>query len=198
MISVGSGSAAVGGWHPARRLAIGASLRGLPTRAQVNLPHILNCEHLNLMQSPPRTPAEARKHGRLSRRHRRLLWSAGALALGSLLAVALAANYYRGHQPRIYKPGEDLADITHVLEHDTASATTPASSGRSPSGSLRKLDRQLPAGAPEPRFTDVTEQAGLAQFRSFAGNRTSQLPEDMVRASLGAILTMTVTMTCSS
>jgi hypothetical protein len=31
------------GWYPARRLAIGASLRGLPTRAQVaNLPHIPN------------------------------------------------------------------------------------------------------------------------------------------------------------
>ena len=35
--------------------------------------------------------------------------------------MALAANYYRGHQPQIYKPGEDLADITHVLERDTAS-----------------------------------------------------------------------------
>ncbi len=126
------------------------------------------------MQAPPQI-----KHRKLSRRHRRLLWSAGTLALGTLLAVALAESYYRTHQTQTYKPGEELADITHVLERDTTSAGTPPTSGRGPSDSLRKIDRQLPAGAPEPRFTDVTEQAGLARFRSFAGNRTSQLPEDM-------------------
>ena len=36
-----------------------------------------------------------------------------------------------------------------------------------------------PPEAPAPRFTDVTEAAGLGGFRSFAGERTSQLPEDM-------------------
>ena len=39
--------------------------------------------------------------------------------------------------------------------------------------------RNLPPGAPEPRFTDVTNAAGLASFRQFQGARTSQLPEDM-------------------
>ena len=39
--------------------------------------------------------------------------------------------------------------------------------------------RNLPPGAPEPRFTDVTKAAGLASFRQFQGARTSQLPEDM-------------------
>jgi tetratricopeptide (TPR) repeat protein len=44
---------------------------------------------------------------------------------------------------------------------------------------LRDPGKPLPKGAPPPRFTDVTKEAGLAAFRTFAGKRTSQLPEDM-------------------
>jgi len=133
------------------------------------------------MHSSPATPRETRKNGRLSRRQKRLYWSAGALLLASFLAVLFGANYLRAHRPEMYKPGEDLADVTHSLDRDAAPAAASAvpSSDLNPPASLRKLDRQLPAGAPEPRFTDVTRQAGLAAFRSFAGNRTSQLPEDM-------------------
>jgi tetratricopeptide (TPR) repeat protein len=42
-----------------------------------------------------------------------------------------------------------------------------------------RLSVDLPADAPMPRFTDVTEEAGLGSFQTFAGSRTSQLPEDM-------------------
>jgi len=103
------------------------------------------------------------------------------LLLSSLLAVFFGANYLRAHRPEMYKPGEDLADVTHSLDRDATPAASSAlpASGLNSAASLRKLDRQLPAGAPEPRFTDVTRQAGLAAFRSFAGNRTAQLPEDM-------------------
>jgi enediyne biosynthesis protein E4 len=124
-------------------------------------------------------PAEARKNGRLGRRHRRALWSAGTLAAVSLAAFIFAAGYYRAQRPQTYKPGEDLADITNNLDRDRAPAAGAAHAPTSHAASLRNLDRRLPAGAPEPRFTDVTRQAGLSGFRSFAGNRTSQLPEDM-------------------
>ena len=43
----------------------------------------------------------------------------------------------------------------------------------------RSLARSLPPEAPHPRFNDVTREAGLGAFRSFVGDRTSQLPEDM-------------------
>lgn len=48
-----------------------------------------------------------------------------------------------------------------------------------PEAITSELARNLPPEAPEPRLTDVTRAAGLADFRNFAGDRTSQLPEDM-------------------
>jgi len=104
------------------------------------------------------------------------------LAVAGLAGSAVGLGIYRARQPQTYKPGEDLTDITHDLDRDAASETRPQaapSSGHSASDSLQNLDRPLPAGAPQPRFSDVTLQSGLAAFRSFAGNRSSQLPEDM-------------------
>ncbi len=62
---------------------------------------------------------------------------------------------YRAGRPETRRPGEHLDDITE------------------------KLARDLPADAPVPRFTDVTSAAGLGDFISFRGPRSSQLPEDM-------------------
>ncbi|HVS13488.1 MAG TPA: FG-GAP-like repeat-containing protein [Thermoanaerobaculia bacterium] len=61
----------------------------------------------------------------------------------------------RAGAPEVRRPGEDLADITD------------------------RLSQSRPAGAPTPRLVDVTAEVGLDSFVSFAGARTSQLPEDM-------------------
>ena len=91
----------------------------------------------------------------LSPRRRRLRQTIGVLiAVGLVGFAAGLVAYYRGG-PEQYRPDEKLADITSSLA------------------------RNLPKGAPKPAFTDVTRQAGLASFRTFAGARTSQLPEDM-------------------
>jgi hypothetical protein len=118
--------------------------------------------------SPEQLPAppKTKKNRRLNRRHRRVLWSAAGLAVAGLLGTAIGVKFYAAYQPQGYKSGEESADITHTLDRGAAT-------GHSDSA------RALPAGAPEPRFTDVTQQAGLAEFRSFAGNRSSQLPEDI-------------------
>ncbi len=77
--------------------------------------------------------------------------------LGAIGVVGAVIGFvvYRATRPEVRRPGEDLPEIT------------------------AKLARNLPPEAPMPRFTDVTEAAGLAGFRSFEGDRTSQLPEDM-------------------
>ena len=133
----------------------------------------------DVIEPPPVKPAETRKNGRLGRRRKRALWSAATLGAISLAAFIFAAGYYRAQRPQAYKPGEDLTDITNTMDRDRTPATGEVHAPASHAASLRDLDRRLPAGAPEPRFTDVTRQAGLSGFRSFAGNRTSQLPEDM-------------------
>ncbi|MCP4902654.1 MAG: tetratricopeptide repeat protein [bacterium] len=91
----------------------------------------------------------------MRRRHRRL--QRAVLVIGVLFVAAGLGGVvlYRAMRPSVYRPGEDHQEIT------------------------QRLSRALPADAPEPRFTDVTEAAGLATFRSFAGTRSSQLPEDM-------------------
>jgi tetratricopeptide (TPR) repeat protein len=77
--------------------------------------------------------------------------------LSGIAAIAAVAGVfvYRATRPEVRRPGEDLPEIT------------------------AKLARNLPPEAPMPRFTDVTAEAGLTGFRSFVGDRTSQLPEDM-------------------
>jgi tetratricopeptide (TPR) repeat protein len=90
-----------------------------------------------------------------SRRRRRLLWTLTVLLGAGLSAAGGGVAWRRARQPQPYQPGEVTPEITN------------------------SRDRTLPAGAPAPRFTDVTAAAGLAGFRTFAGARTSQLPEDM-------------------
>jgi tetratricopeptide (TPR) repeat protein len=76
---------------------------------------------------------------------------AGIVAVAAIVGVLI----YRATRPQVRRPGEALPEIT------------------------AKLARNLPTEAPMPLLIDVTEAAGLAGFRSFAGDRTSQLPEDM-------------------
>ena len=90
--------------------------------------------------------------GQRKRRLRRVAWVLIGLALaGLVIGVAI----YQATRPEVRKPGEKLDDITE------------------------RLSRGLPEDAPEPRFTDVTVEAGLGEFASFVGERSSQLPEDM-------------------
>ena len=106
------------------------------------------------MNAPVASPKGSRhKHwGRRQRRLRRVTTVLVAVAIVGALAGWLV---YRATRPDVRRPGEDLSDITE------------------------KLSRNLPAEAPMPRFVEVTAPAGLADFRSFIGDRTSQLPEDM-------------------
>ncbi|MCB1035875.1 MAG: VCBS repeat-containing protein, partial [Acidobacteria bacterium] len=96
-----------------------------------------------------------RVEGLSGRRQRRLKRTALVLGAVAGAVVALTFLLLRASQPETRKPGEALPEITE------------------------RLSRGLPAEAPQPRFRDVTAEAGLGGFVSFAGKRTSQLPEDM-------------------
>jgi enediyne biosynthesis protein E4 len=72
---------------------------------------------------------------------------------GGILITALVASYRS--RPSQYDPNEETEAITS------------------------RLRLNLPDKAPEPRFEDITETAGLSGFETFRGPRTSQLPEDM-------------------
>jgi enediyne biosynthesis protein E4 len=89
------------------------------------------------------------------RRGRRLRRAALAVTALALVAAGAGSWIYHARRPETRHPGEDLPEIT------------------------RRLASDLPAEAPEPRWTDVTDEAGLGAFRLFTGARTSQLPEDM-------------------
>ncbi len=91
----------------------------------------------------------------LGRRRRRLYWTVGLLTVAVLLGAAGGWAYYRSSRPKTYRPGEAISEITS------------------------KLDLGIPAEAPDAKFVDVTQEAGLGEFLSFTGDRTSQLPEDM-------------------
>jgi len=92
---------------------------------------------------------------KLGRRRRRLRLAVGLLTAVVLVAALVGVWAYRATRPETRRPGEELPDITD------------------------RLARDLPVDAPDPRFTDVTAAAGLNGFRTFTGERTSQLPEDM-------------------
>ena len=122
-----------------------------------------------------------------SRRLRRVVWTISTLLVLVLIGALVTWRIRKENAPEEYSPGESSKDITSVLrEHASpATAKTPAPAAITNKVSPRLVDplldigRKLPAGAPEPRFTDVTKTAGLASFRQFQGARTSQLPEDM-------------------
>ena len=120
-----------------------------------------------------------------SRRGRRVLWTAGSFIVLGVIGILVSWRIHREDASEEYTPGEASQDVTSVLS--TRNAPAPAVqtvavknavSSRIVDG-LRDPGRSLPQGAPEPRFTDVTQSAGLASFRQFRGARTSQLPEDM-------------------
>lgn len=92
---------------------------------------------------------------RLSRRRRRVLWTAVLLVIGITAAAFALMRAYRQRQGAEYRPGEVNPDIT------------------------QSLAQGVPQGAPKPVFVDVTRDAGLDGFVTFAGARGSQLPEDM-------------------
>jgi enediyne biosynthesis protein E4 len=104
---------------------------------------------------PPNAAAPSRRASSVSSRRRRLRWAVAMLVCATLVGSALGIWIYLNSRPEQYRPDEKAAGITAALA------------------------RNIPAEAPRPRFTDVTAASGLAGFRTFVGDRTSQLPEDM-------------------
>ncbi len=121
----------------------------------------------------------------LSRRHRRIVWTGATLGSIALIAALAVWRVHKDSVEAEYTPGEASTDVTSVVgDRGARKAAAPAAAG-STSSAPRRYDplldpgRKLPPGAPEPRFTDATEAAGLGVFRQFNGARSSQLPEDM-------------------
>ncbi|MBI2926365.1 MAG: VCBS repeat-containing protein [Verrucomicrobia bacterium] len=100
---------------------------------------------------PSKSPAKPL----LSPRRRRLRWTLGILSGVLALGIGVGAVWFLTTRPQQYRPDERPEDITS------------------------SLSQGIPAEAPKPNIVDVTRQAGLASFRTFVGQRTSQLPEDM-------------------
>jgi hypothetical protein len=131
------------------------------------------------MTSPPRLAKP------LSRRHRRITWTISTMAALALISGLVAWRIHKENEPEQYTPGETSDDITSTVSEQAESkeeaSLRPARAEVTSRVADPLLDpgRRLPAGAPEPRFTDVTKAAGLASFQQFHGWRTSQLPEDM-------------------
>jgi tetratricopeptide (TPR) repeat protein len=120
-----------------------------------------------------------------SKRLRRLAWTASALVVLLGIGAVVTWRIRKENQPEEYVPGEASTDITNVVANRDAQKTATSPETAKTVVSTRAVDRlldpgkKLPAGAPQPLFTDVTRAAGLASFRQFQGSRTSQLPEDM-------------------
>jgi hypothetical protein len=91
----------------------------------------------------------------LSQRQRRTLRTGVITLVAALAGTAGLVVTHRNARIGQYQPGEANADITD------------------------SLGRSLPRNAPPPMLVDVTVEAGLADFVTFAGERSSQLPEDM-------------------
>lgn len=91
----------------------------------------------------------------LSPRKRRLRRTVTLLVATLFAGGIVGWVFYLKSRPTQYRPDELNRDITSALE------------------------RNLPPEAPRPKLTDVTRAAGLADFRNFTGDRSSQLPEDV-------------------
>lgn len=132
---------------------------------------------------PVITAPERTRRG--SKRLRRLAWTAAALLTLVVITAIVTWRIRKDNQPEEYLPGEVSNDITNVAADRGASKTVATAPPAARPVDSRVVDRlldlgkKLPAGAPTPLFTDVTQLSGLASFRQFAGARTSQLPEDM-------------------
>ncbi len=131
---------------------------------------------------PVAAPPQPRRP--LSRRHRRIIWTASTLAVLAVIGMLLTWRIQKENQPEEYTPGEASADVTSAIRERAERRPAVAEAARTEVTSrtvdpLRDTGMKLPAGAPAPRFTDVTKAAGLSSFRQFQGSRTSQLPEDM-------------------
>ena len=120
-----------------------------------------------------------------SRRMRRVGWTGSTLLVLVAIGALTAWKIHRDNTPEEYIPGEASQDISSVLDRVAPVGNTSKVRPVRTAAQRRIVDplanpgRPLPAGAPEPRFTDVTKSAGLASFRQFEGPRSSQLPEDM-------------------
>ena len=120
-----------------------------------------------------------------SKRLRRVTWTASTFVVLVLIGALVTWRIRKENTPEEYTPGEASKDITSALSRPAAQPTPLPPQTVKNTVSSRVVDRlvdpgrNLPPGAPEPRFTDVTKAAGLASFRQFQGARTSQLPEDM-------------------
>jgi len=120
-----------------------------------------------------------------SRRIRRIAWTASTLLALVLIGALVSWRIRKENTPDEYTPGEESKDITSVTDERAAKVAlnrrepAPKPVGARVADRLLDPGSALPAGAPEPRFTDVTSSAGLAFFRQFQGERSSQLPEDM-------------------
>jgi tetratricopeptide (TPR) repeat protein len=116
---------------------------------------------------------------------RRVVWTVSTLGVLAVIGTVIAWKIHKDNAPEEYIPGEPSKDITSVLDRTAPTAATPARVQPTSVVAPRVVDalvnrgQPLPAGAPEPRFTDVTKASGLASFRQFQGSRSSQLPEDM-------------------
>ena len=131
-------------------------------------------------------PVETERRGAMPRRYRRILWTVSTFGVLLLIGALVAWRIHKEREPEEYTPGEASSDITSGISEQQAARKvaaadlTPRVEVRSRRiDALRDPGRKLPAGAPRPLFTDVTEEAGLASFRQLDGARTSQLPEDM-------------------
>jgi len=107
-------------------------------------------------EQTPGSLKPAQPGGRPSSPRRRRLRNT-AIGVAAVVVAGAAGGYwaYRQVRPETYRPGEQHEGITD------------------------NLAKSLPSQAPQPRFSDATVAAGLGAFRSFAGPRSSQLPEDM-------------------
>lgn len=116
---------------------------------------------------------------------RRVWWTSTGLLVLLLIGAIVAWRIHKESEPEEYTPGEASKDITSVLERSRPATDAPKLQPVKSVAPQRAADvladpgRNLPSGAPEPRFTEVTSAAGLSHFRQFHGPRTSQLTEDM-------------------